>query len=505
MKLRNYSPHILKKIGYSGGGMHWLLSIKKKFYALIAFILFAFVVGLVLGQISFARVQVGGSLYEGIRLKRDMTSALAAMKADLAILRGNLYSATLTADDAAAGRAARLISTIQSDLNRVRELQQLSHGGSIVTCGSCHAAEELAILFAPVENAAGQWRDLHERLQTILFPALRERDTDRAVQLFEGEFSSLFIKMIDEVGLAGVLLDSAFPPQVAHIMSETDKTRKGFITGGLVMTILFLVIAISLLQHTTRQNSQENEKLLAAANDLQKVSEEQSLKIDFIASATAEISKAIEEVAHNTGEALEASRDAMEIATYGKQTSGYTIDSIKSGASMIRETSQIIESLDKRSREIASIVSTINTIAMQTNLLALNAAVEAARAGEQGKGFSVVAGEVQNLAKRTKQATAEIEGMIQFVLAETARSSEAITKSKNEAEKSVKLIDAVSQSFDSIVTAAGTTSEMVGQIVEFANKQSKITEDISDSIRKIADIHQEAEAAASSLRGVSTY
>jgi methyl-accepting chemotaxis protein len=484
--------------------MNWRRSIRKKFYIIISIILFALATGTVMGQLSFSRVQVGGSLYEGIKLKSDGAAVLARLRANLAILRANLYSAALSQDADYVSGAASLITAVSVDLENFMELKTDSHGFEKVSCSSCHAADILDAVYSPVEEAGEKWKSLYGQLQTTMFPALKAGNPDQVSWLFESEFSPVFNDLINLISSAQEMVAAASPLQFVHLTGEADLIRKGFITGGIAVMILFLITAGGILKHTARHISRENEELLSAAMDLQRVSEDQSSKIDFIAAAIADVSQAIEEVAHNMVDALKSSQNATEIATFGKATSGYTIDSIKKGASGIKDAADKVESLGRRSREIANIVSTINTIAMQTNLLALNAAVEAARAGEHGRGFSVVAGEVQSLATRTKQATAEIEEMIQFVLSETARSMEAIGRSREEAEKSVKLVDGVNQCFDSIVAAAGKSTEMVGNISKFADRQSQTTADISDSIQKIADIHKEVAAAANRLQGVST-
>jgi len=94
---------------------------------------------------------------------------------------------------------------------------------------------------------------------------------------------------------------------------------------------------------------------------------------------------------------------------------------------MARDTqgvSATVEGLNLKAASIEGIISLIRNISDQTNLLALNAAIEAARAGDKGRGFAVVADEVRTLAKKTGEATSEIEGLVGTIHTETNAAKE---------------------------------------------------------------------------------
>jgi len=220
-------------------------------------------------------------------------------------------------------------------------------------------------------------------------------------------------------------------------------------------------------------------------NQLDSGAQEQLSKIDQVASATAEMSQTIVDVAKNASYASDMAKGAAEIADKGKDTVRRATDAIIGIAESVKESSLTIEELGKSSQEIGEIVAVINDIADQTNLLALNAAIEAARAGDQGRGFAVVADEVRKLAERTSRATGEIAGKISGIQLQAGASVEAMGKSRRDAEGGVSLAEEAGKALEEIVGSTQKAMDMIQRIAAATEEQSAASEEISQNMETV--------------------
>jgi uncharacterized coiled-coil DUF342 family protein len=210
-------------------------------------------------------------------------------------------------------------------------------------------------------------------------------------------------------------------------------------------------------------------------------------------------SAAMTEAAEGGARAAEASASAASAGRISAQEASRGADELAGAAGEIAQqmsrageaTRGVMQRTDEARRifteltssvdEIGQVSRLIAEIAGQTNLLALNATIEAARAGAAGKGFTVVAGEVKNLAKRTSQSTEEIAGRIAAMQAAAGRALAAM----DGIGSAVTELDAVATSVAAAVEEqSATTAEISRSIMgaaenaaDVANRMEALTQD----------------------------
>ncbi|MCZ7625842.1 MAG: methyl-accepting chemotaxis protein [Candidatus Methylomirabilis sp.] len=170
------------------------------------------------------------------------------------------------------------------------------------------------------------------------------------------------------------------------------------IIGPLRDAIAMLGSASSeIVASTTQQASGTAEEATAVQETATTVDE-----VKQTAQVSAQKARAVTDAVQKTAQASQEGRGAVEAGIKGMQE-------LKARMEAIAER---ILALSEQGQAIGEIIAVVNDLAEQSNLLAVNAAIEAAKAGEAGKGFAVVAAEVKALAEQSKQATAQVRGIL---------------------------------------------------------------------------------------------
>ncbi len=211
-------------------------------------------------------------------------------------------------------------------------------------------------------------------------------------------------------------------------------------------------------------------------------------QIEMVATASTEMSSAIENVANNANSASDLTRHADDMARRGNTVVQEVIGVIGDLSSEVNHASEVTEKLAVEASNIGTVLDVIKSVSEQTNLLALNAAIEAARAGEQGRGFAVVADEVRTLAQRTHESTDEIQSIISRLQQCAEEVKAGMLKVQDQASTSVDQVASAGEAIRSIAEAVDEITRMNVQIAEAAHEQSLVVADINQNIVAISQV-----------------
>ncbi|WP_083921356.1 methyl-accepting chemotaxis protein [Dasania marina] len=230
----------------------------------------------------------------------------------------------------------------------------------------------------------------------------------------------------------------------------------------------------------------------------------QTRETDQVATATTQMTHAIEEVSRNASLAANAANDANRETIDGTAVLEEATSSLNSLANRINASSEVINRVETDSSAIGTVLDVIRGIAEQTNLLALNAAIEAARAGEQGRGFAVVADEVRSLAQRTAESTQEIQKMIERLQSGAQEAVKSMSEGTEEMSRTLERAAKAGQSLTAIAKAVELINEMNTQIAAATDEQKTVSQEISHNVVNISDVAKSSEHSVAEIDQASS-
>lgn len=249
--------------------------------------------------------------------------------------------------------------------------------------------------------------------------------------------------------------------------------------GRLIPGINSLSSNIATLVSEIRSSSQT---AMTLAEQLSSRSAELSVKTEQQSASLIQTAASMEQMAASTRNNADSTRLASE------QANAATLQAQK-GGQLMGQVANNMQSITDCALQMTEIISLIDGIAFQTNILALNAAVEAARAGDHGKGFSVVAGEVRNLAHRSAEAAKNIKSLIDVT--------------SNNVTQGVNVVSQAERNMQDIVAGANNVSRLMDDISASTSEQEKGISQITQALSELERVTQSNVAMVEELNGSS--
>ncbi|ENQ3079063.1 TPA: chemotaxis protein [Bacillus pseudomycoides] len=175
---------------------------------------------------------------------------------------------------------------------------------------------------------------------------------------------------------------------------------------------------------------------------------------------------------------IQAIEEIVTCSNEGKDSVHGLLTVINKLGEQSQRTSNSMNHLSERSKEIEQIVEVIQNIAAQTNLLALNASIEAARAGEHGKGFAVVANEVRKLAESTAESTKNIGDLTKKIQEEIEKAYENTKDNLHLVDEGVEVSADTNARIEKILTMVQTLQIGATDVIESIEQQKHCNEDV---------------------------
>ncbi|SJL83778.1 methyl-accepting chemotaxis protein [Vibrio palustris] len=245
------------------------------------------------------------------------------------------------------------------------------------------------------------------------------------------------------------------------------------------------------IMQSSQALSSHSESVAFGSQQALNAADSQVTLTDSAVESLTDMSHSIDAVASAVKQTEDNSKITAQLSQQGSASVDKVESEIREISTAINATVSQVNVLQADVKNIGDILSVIRSISDQTNLLALNAAIEAARAGESGRGFAVVADEVRQLAKRTGDATGDIEKMISQIQDNTQASVTSMETTVPQVENGLALMNEANKLLKEIEQQANDSLDKVLEVVDSTSAQVATAAQISAGVEDIASMSKD--------------
>lgn len=231
---------------------------------------------------------------------------------------------------------------------------------------------------------------------------------------------------------------------------------------------------------STRTSEKSAEKLSALAGSLSMAIQKVAKNAADINGSVAGIKEDVHDMAEECGAITEYS-SAMKIRANEMEAAAQSNTEVirKKTADILKVLEEAIEN-SKSVDQVTKLTKDIVTISSTTDLIALNASIEAMRAGEAGKGFAAVAAEIKSLANSCSETAGRIQEVNQIV------TNAVHNLSKNSQDMADYLSETILIQFQEFVRSGKQYKEDADYVQEMINAFNSRTDRLRNSMTGIA-------------------
>lgn len=286
--------------------------------------------------------------------------------------------------------------------------------------------------------------------------------------------------------------------EISMLASSYGKMRQSLVSLILKIRESAETVAASSeqLYAGAEETAKASDMIAASLQEVAGATNEQVVSTEHLNGTVNEMSSGIKQISDNSKEVQQSTTNNLKDAEQGIEIVGKTRKQVETIDDMTKLTSNYIDQLHVKSREIGNIINMITDISEQTNLLALNAAIEAARAGDQGRGFAVVAEEVRKLAEQSNRSAHQISELILGIQGDIKQSVDSMENGRLAINEGLELATTAEASFRKINESIQIVDNQIRNVSAAAQKIDEGTGHILVTLDEITTkIHHTSDSA----------